>query len=113
SRRTSRSPVTDRAGLSGVEAYPVACSGSTSRDGPGRLARIWVLRPRIPYHGDVGLRGEKRPSRLSRVRVIFAGSASCASADRPRVMVTSSRSYTHRSEEHTSELQSRENLVCR
>src|SRR5690606_40868169 len=88
-------------GASGLRSAPGGTWSRTDSGGTGAVVRMRVVYP----IGDAeaatgGRRPRARPLRASRV---------AASADRERARLVAH----HRSEEHTSELQSRENLVCR
>src|SRR5690606_41700626 len=100
-------PTAESSPLSLHDALPISAAAvhparaTLARSGPNSTSGRSYLTPRIGFHRRVrrGLRGE-RPTRQK------------ASADTPRD-ASLARSVAPRSEEHTSELQSRENLVCR
>src|SRR5207302_2077599 len=92
--------------LSLHDALPISCNGSSTVS-MLRLARLsWTstahLNPRTTLGNAI-----IKPSPWD-----FTTWPPCVSMC-PRTMATYSRRSSFRSEEHTSELQSRENLVCR
>src|SRR5690606_42029189 len=98
-----------------VTAHPPSVIFLVAPDGAPRHRRSFPTRRSSDLAaGAAGGLGQRTRARPARARWIRAGSGMAWRPDRARHdPVAARRRVSPRSEEHTAELQSRENLVCR
>src|SRR5690606_39355531 len=92
-----------------LHASPTRRSSDLSRVTAGTCTPDTTSSPSPPQ----ALKVSARAIRRLRVRPYLAGWASTAVPPAPRIQAMTCSGLAQRSEEHTSELQSREKLVCR